>query len=360
MIEGSGRRAAAALALLSAAVISGCSDDSPPAEAAGGLPSSLQGIAGDTIFEIGAAQGESWQTFGGIWDVDVSPSGFVALLDIETGQVHVYDEAGGHVGSVSQKGVDPGALEAPAALAWGGAGDLLVWDPGTSNISDFNVSSAGVEFEQRWPAFAFGETGFCADGERRYMSYWQDGLVVHQIGNAGVERSFGAVPEIPGMETLGPELQEIAVEELSPSELLCTPSGVLDVAFFGSKMRLHDSAGALVWEKKFEEFNPMSVFTPDSMGLGRQFDEAEGSSLLHSVLEWGDEHAMIQHEIRTAEFVAEGEVPVVESRLVRLADGAEVDRTRELPRVLASWGRRLYIVVDDPFPKVVVLETGAE
>jgi len=345
------RRGVALVAAVS--TLSGCSGDAPP-------PSTLQRLSLDTLYAIGSEQGQNWQAFGGIWEVDASRSGNVAILDIETGQVHVYEDGGAHIGSVAETGLEPGQLDGPSGLAWRGADDLLVWDPGGSWISRFEVGTSGVEFVERWRAFAFGETGFCADADRMYLSYWQDGLVVHEIGAEGPVRSFGDSPEIPGMSTLGPELQEIGIEELSPSGLLCTSEGVLDVSFFGSHMRFHDPDGTLLWERDFQDFNPLAVYTPDGMGLGRLFDATEGTPLLHSVVAWGDEFALVQHEIRTQEFPEENEVPVVESRLIRLADGTEVDRTRDLPPVLATRGNRLYLVESEPFPRVVVVEASGE
>ncbi len=355
MIDDSMRRAAR-ITVLSLAVLGGCGDASDPVPAtAFALPATLDGIALDTLFRIGAEQGESWEAFGGIWDVQVSPSGYVAVLDIESGQVHVYDEGGAHVGSVTETGLEPGALDTPSGLAWRGPRDLLVWDPGSSWVSRFSAGPAGVEFVDRWRAFAFGETGFCADGDRTYLSYWQDGLVVHELGPDGPVASFGAAPEIPGMSALGPELQEIGIEELSPSGLLCTRDGVLDVAFFASPIRFSDASGNLRWEREFEDFNALAVYTPDGMGLGRQFDAAEGTHLLQSVVAWGDEYALVQHELRTREFLEEGEIPVVESRLIRLADGVEVDRTRDLPTILAGSGGRLYAVESEPYPRITVV-----
>jgi hypothetical protein len=311
----------------------------------------------DTLFQIGAESGESWQRFGGIWDVDVSSSGQIAVLDIETGQVHVYNSSGDHLGSVTESGLEPGALEGPTGLAWRDADNLLVWDPGSSWISRFTVGK-GVSFADQSRAFAFGETGFCAEGDRVYLSYWQDDLVVHQLAKEGPVRSFGTMPEIPGMAELGPELQEIGIEELTPSGLLCTPSGVLDVAFYGSRVRMHDASGSLLWETELADFNPLSVYSPDGMGLGRQFDAAEGTQLLRSLVAWGDEYGLVQYEVRTREYPEEGEVPVIESRLVRLSDGAEVDRTRDLPVVLSSWGRRLFLPATEPFPRVIVAEVA--
>jgi hypothetical protein len=348
-------RRAGMLAATSLATLVGCGGDGPPPP-----PDTLEGLTLTALFEIGAADGEPWEAFGGIWDVEVAPDGHLAVLDLEATAVHVYDESGAHVGSVTETGLDPGALDRPSGIAWGGEGELLVWDPGSSWISSFSVGDRGVEFVDRRRAFAFGETGFCSAEGRKYLSYWQGGQVVHEIGAQGPVRSFAEAPHIPGVETLGPELQEIAIEELTPSGLLCTSAGVLEVSFFGSQMRLHDWDGGLLWQKDFEAFHPLSVYTPDGMGLGRQFDQSDGSHLLRSVVPWGDELALVQHELRTQEFPEEGEVEVIESRLVRLTDGAELGRTRELPLILAAYGNRLYSVQSAPFPRVIALEVSAE
>jgi hypothetical protein len=341
----------AALATFLFAALAGCGDVTPEPP-----PPTLQGLALDTVYTIGAAQGQTWDAFGGIWDVAASASGHLAVLDIENSQVHVYDRNGTHVGSVTEEGLAEGALAQPAALAWRSGNELLVWDPGSSWISRFSVRRSSLRFADRWRAFAFGETGFCARGNRTYLSYWHDDLVVHEIGSEGPVRSFGPAPAIPGVETMGPELQEIAVEELSPSGLVCADDGVLDVAFFGSHLRFHYPDGMLAWSRNFADFNPLVVYTPDGMGLGRQFDATEGTHLLRSVVAWGEHHALVQHELLTDEFQDEGEPQVIESRLIRLSDGAEVDRTRDLPVVLATWGNRLFTTRHEPFPHVVAME----
>jgi hypothetical protein len=346
-------RRAGPLAATSLAILHGCGGDAPPPP-----PTTLDGLAVRVLFEVGREQGEPWEAFGGIWDVEVAPDGRMAVLDIEAPAVHVYDEGGAHVGSITQTGLDQGALDRPAGIAWGRARELLVWDPGSSWISRFSVDGR-VRFRDRRRAFAFGETGFCASGGRTYLSYWQGDQVVHEIGAEGPVRSFAGAPHIPGVETLGPELQEIAIEELTPSGLLCTSEGILDVSFFGSHIRLHDADGTLLWERELQGFNAMSVYTPDGMGLGRMFDRDEGSHLLRSVVPWGRHHALVQHELRTQEFPEAGEVEVIESRLIRLADGVEVGRSRELPLTLAANGNRMYSARSTPYPQVVAFEVSA-
>jgi hypothetical protein len=128
------------------------------------------------------------------------------------------------------------------------------------------------------------------------------------------------------------------------------------VSFVQSLIRLHDSDGTLVWGRELADFVPVVVYTDDGMGLGRRFDQTNGSHLFRSVVPMGDGMALVQHEIRTQEVPEEGEVEVVESRLIRLEDGAEVDRSRALPLFLAGQGTRLYEVRRSPFPQVIVLE----
>jgi len=315
----------------------------------------------DTVLEVGAAEGAEWETFGGIWDVQAAPDGRFAVLDLEVPAVRVFDASGGYIGSVTDEGVTAGTLDRPSGLAWSAPGELLVWDPGNSWVHRFRVSDSGVTFVDARRAFAFGETGFCSIRGRTYLSFWSlDDLVVHEVGPEGLANSFGPAPDITGVETLGPELQEIAIEELTPSALLCTEAGVLDASFFGPQIRFHDLDGSLLWGRDLQDFNRIEIYTPDDMGLGRRFDPSEGSHLLQSVAAWGDGVALVQHAMPKREFPEPGEVEVLESRLVRLQDGEEIDRTHDLPPVLAAEGTRLYSVEDTPFPHVIVLEVQGQ
>jgi hypothetical protein len=343
----------AALTLaLGVGAIAGCADAAPE------LPSTLDAVAFDTLFEIGAASGAPHEVFQGVWDVELDGGGRMALLDLGGPAVHIYDAEGVHLASLDALGLEEGEMDDPTGIAWRAPGELAVWDPGSSWISTFRAAGSTVDFEARHRAFAFGETGFCVAGDRDYLSYYgfRDGNVVHEIGPEGPARSFGPAPDVVGVEVLGIELQEIAVEELTPSALLCTPAGVLDVGFVQSSIRLHDAEGSLQWSRSFVDFRPVVAYSPDGIGLGRAFDEGQGSHLLRSVVSWGPSAVLVQHELRRREIPDEGEVELLESRLIRLADGAEVDRTQEFPLVLAAEGRRLALARAGAVPGVTVVE----
>lgn len=332
------------------AALTGCGDARPA------LPADLGALNFDTLFSIGVADGQAWETFQGVWDIEVDPDGLIAVLDLGGPAVHVYGPEGQWIGSVDEGGLGEGQLDRPSGIAWSGAGELLIWDPGSSWISRYDVSRTDVAFRDRWRAFAFGETGFCAREERTWLSYFQGGTIVHELAPDGPVRSFGAAPAVVGVDSLGAELQEIAIEELTPSALLCTESGVLDVSFVQSLVRLHDSEGTERWSRQFDDFRPIVVFTPDGIGLGRAFDAGAGSHLLRSVTAWGDGVALVQHELRTREIPEAGDEEVIESRLIRLDDGTEVSRSRDIPLALAAVDSRFYLVGQTPFARITVVE----
>lgn len=341
-------RARAGLAAIGLTVASGCDR---PSE----LPPGFEGWALDTLFQIGAESGVPPGAFEGIWDIEAAPDGRLAVLDLGGPVVHVFDNDGVYASSLDATGLEEGQLDRPSGIAWSASGSLLVWDPGSSWISRFRVGGS-IDFDIRWRAFAFGETGFCASGDRTFISFWMDGLIIHEWGSEGPVQSFGTAPPVTGADRLGPELQEIAVEELTPSALLCVPGGVLDVSFVQSLVRLHDLDGVEIWSHVFDDFTAIEAYSDDGIGLGRAFDVEGGSHLLRSVVPWGSSMVLVQHEIRRREILSDGEVGVFESRLVRLSDGVEVARTRELPLVLEARGSRLYLLAEEPYPRVTVAE----
>ena len=327
-----------------------CSGPSPD------MPSSFEGLVFDTIFELGKETGAAHEVFEGIWDVEVDSDRRLAVLDLGGPRVHLFDSDGGYISSLTEIGLEEGQIDRPSGIAWSDSGRLMLWDPGSSWVSIFEAGTETLAFKNRWRAFAFGETGFCSVGDRTYMSYLLNGKIIHELGADGPVRSFGEAPHVAGADELGPELQEIAVEELTPSELFCTRSGVIDVSFVQSMVRLHDERGVEVWSKAFEDFNPIVVYSDDGIGLGRRFDHVSGSHLLRSVVPWGDSMLLIQHEIRMHEIPEEGETEIFESRLLRLDNGAEIARTRSLPLILGAQGDRLYLVENIPWSKVTAVQ----
>jgi hypothetical protein len=66
----------------------------------------------------------------------------------------------------------------------------------------------------------------------------------------------------------------------------------------------------------------------------------------------------VQHEFRTRSSRRSATSKVIESRLIRLVEGAEVGRSHDLPLILAAYGNPLYSVRSAPYPRVVALEAS--
>lgn len=331
-------------------LLAGCAEDVTPP------PLSFSSLAFDTAFVLGTDASGASIAFEGVWDIEVGPSGRLAVLDIGPPAVHIYDPEGEHVASIDASGLDEGQLDRPSGIVWSRPGELRVWDPGSSWVSRFEVSANEAVFVDRYRAFAFGETGFCVRNDRAFLSYFGEGQVVHEIGETGITNSFGAAPAIDGGDSLGAELLDIATEELTPSALLCTDHGIVDVSFVQRPARLHSFDGEVQWAKDLEGVRPIAAYSDDFIGLGRAFDEGEGSHLLRALVPWGEDHILVQHELRRSEYPEPGDPELFESRIIALADGSEVDRTRDLPLLLAAGHGRLYFVEQRPVPTITVVQ----
>jgi hypothetical protein len=100
---------ASSVTSLAGVALAACAEDVPE------LPTALDALVLDTLFELAAATGESWQTFEGVWDVEVDAEGRVAILDIGGPAVHVYDARGRTSPPGPRRGSSPVGSTAPRA-----------------------------------------------------------------------------------------------------------------------------------------------------------------------------------------------------------------------------------------------------
>jgi len=348
-------------ALVIAMALVGCGDASTPAPASIGSGETelrIEGLTFDTVAAIGNPQGQPWEAFGGVWDVAVASDGRFAVIDFQAPAVHVFGSDATHLGSVAARGSGPGDLLGPSGIGWDASGHLVVWDPSNGRISRYAIGAGGPQFVDQRRAFAFGETGFCTLGDRVYLSFLQDDHVVHEIRpDAGIAHSFASVPDVTGIDAISGGAREMALEDLSPSRLLCAAGRVIEVGFFQPRIQAFSPDGDLLWSRELDNFIPVLPVSPDDMGVGFEYDEANGSHMARSVIPWGENHALIQYEIRRPGPRPEGaDFHALESRLIRTDSGEELGRTRELPLILAAGGDRLFAVRQFPAPQVLILE----
>ncbi len=344
-----------ALAVLPILALSGCGDEQPPEQGttmrAEMSATPLQAAHFEPIATIS-------DPLGGIWDASVAPGGSFAVLDVQGPVIHVFGADAAPIGTIDARGSGPGQIARPSGISWADSGHLAVWDPSNDRISRFAAGAAGISFVDQRGASAFGETGFCAMGERAWISFLQDGQVVHEVGSGGgITRSSSPAPEVVGIDAISGGARDMALEDLSPSRLLCHEGVIVEVGYFQPRVRALDPDGAVLWSVEPADFTPVLPVSPDDMGVGFEYAEGTGSHLARSIVPWGSDRVLVQYEIRLPGPRPAGrDFHALESRLFDLATGAEIDRTRDLPLFLGASGDRFLQVRQNPTPEVVVME----
>jgi hypothetical protein len=94
------------------------------------LPAADRGIRLDatTVYRVGAADGQPWETFGGIIAAAFDDAGNLYVLDAGNLRVVVFDPAGRHLRSFGRRGGGPGEFQGPIGLAIASDGSVVVND----------------------------------------------------------------------------------------------------------------------------------------------------------------------------------------------------------------------------------------
>lgn len=70
----------------------------------------------ETVYTVGALEGEVWETFGNVSNLAFDPDGNLYILDRDASHVVMVDRAGGYVRTISKKGEGPGELANPFGM----------------------------------------------------------------------------------------------------------------------------------------------------------------------------------------------------------------------------------------------------
>lgn len=89
------------------------------------------------LLRIGSLSGEH-DAFGRIWDARFTASGRIAVADVQSSQVLVFDHSGRFMHAVGRAGDGPGEFRFPAVLGPGPEDSLLVWDARSGRVSVFD------------------------------------------------------------------------------------------------------------------------------------------------------------------------------------------------------------------------------
>jgi len=99
----------------------------------------------DTLYSLGSAMGQEWETLGEVTDIAFGPQGRLFILDPQSHRVHVFDAEGRHLRSMGRQGQGPGEFQAPNGLEVGDDGTLYVQH---RNAGGVHVFSAGGDFRR--------------------------------------------------------------------------------------------------------------------------------------------------------------------------------------------------------------------
>lgn len=138
------RRAVVALGVV---VVMSAACRSGESAADGGLDSPDRGLdlALDTVYTIGAIEGESWETFGSIAQVAFDSAGKLYVFDRQNSRVVVVGSDGGFVREIGKSGSGPGELNMPIAIAVAQDGSIAINDLGAQGVTLFDAGGEFVE-----------------------------------------------------------------------------------------------------------------------------------------------------------------------------------------------------------------------
>ncbi|MEX1257118.1 MAG: hypothetical protein WEG36_05825 [Gemmatimonadota bacterium] len=339
-----------------AALLTICACRADDSVATSGSP--LEGVEFDTLAVVGVLEGDPSEVFSRIRSVALAPDGRFAVLDDRTPMLALFDAEGTLLGAVTASGQGPGELGRPWEVLWTHDGDLLVLDPSNRRISRFRPTDGELALVDTRQIQIFGD-GFCVLRDRIFFNLIWDGRMMHELGDDGRgARSFGEPPELAVAEGVVGVAREIVMEMWSSGRLFCDEASgtLLEVGISHPRAQLYDLDGTPRWTIELADlYFLLPNVSSDGRGVGYRQDEERGTHILRSVLPWRPGEILLQYSF--AHPGAEsGPVAAVESRLLTVADGGEVARTRSLPEFIAASGDRYVQIEREPFPRVLLVQ----
>jgi hypothetical protein len=284
-------------------------------------------------------------TFGRVTDIVADESGHVYVLDRMLERVDRFDASGQQLAAAGHEGKGPGEFSNPRALAFWGEGNLWVYDPSNLRLSAF-ATDADTLTLVREVRTAFQPGDICTLGDRIFGMGLLEGHVVHELSPEGeVIASFGEP------QSDDPIIQDIA----SAGHLLCDEATATILAVPGTfpQVRAFAPSGELRWAVELADYH-QTVYER-SGGFIRPRPDASGKTDgAVAVLAAGPGVALVQLMLISVQ--PGGRDTEIDSRFLSLADGTEIGRRSDLPQLMYVRGSVAYATVEDPYPRVLVLD----
>jgi hypothetical protein len=282
--------------------------------------------------------------FGRISDLIADQSGHIYVLDRYLGKVDRFDASGVHLATVGKEGEGPGEFSYPSALAFWGEADLYVYDRSNLRLSRFATEGDALTLvkEVRVP-FSAGD--ICTLGDRIFAMGLLEGYVVHELSSEGeVLASFGHA-----------EGEDAVIQEYANAgQLLCdeATATILAVPLTFPQVRAFAPSGELRWAVELTDYHKTVYERGRGDFIRPRRDGSRKAHVAVGVVAVGPGVALVQMRLSSLE--PTGLDNDLDGRLLSLADGTEIGRRSDLPRIPYVRGSVAYATVKDPYPRVLV------
>jgi hypothetical protein len=313
-------------------------------------------FAFDTLHTLGKLEGSGAEVIGRIVSVDVDADGRVLILDSQTPSLLVYDSTGNLVATHSARGSGPGEMLGPRSARWERAGAIRLLDPRNARMQRYTLNGQGIADAGAVPSEIVG-SGLCRIGDEWFTQQLAPDGMLHGLDDGGRRLvTFAPMLDISQFVDQGVGPLMAVVFAAGPIACVETPDIVLALPTSLPTVRAFSPDGQPLWEVELDGYVPLEVeASPTSV---RSHAAPGGSHVALGIERWDDEAVLVQLEVRQPESVPlpdGADYHAIESRFLSLADGSELGRTMQLPRVGAVWRNRIYVIRTNPFPQVLVL-----
>ena len=318
---------------------------------------------GELRFKLGVAEGSASELFGEVSGIEVDAAGRLYVMDRMENRIRVYGPDGGFLTQAGREGAGPGEFSYIAASSITDDGILLIADPGNGRVSRLRLTDGGTLMTEAVIPLGFPPTDVCALGERLYVlrrptivGPEESGLIQEIDGSGRIVRTFGEPLRTP-------EKDQRAIGEwnhmLNTGSIACDPATgtVLFARTYEPTLEAFDADGRRRWGRVLEGFSRIKF----TLALGRHCcsygpDPELGSNHETWELMTAPGGRLFLGIREVARGGPSADNPRYELRSVDAASGRPLTRVRTNGLARAVAHRGLYVVVENPFPQVLVLD----
>lgn len=307
------------------------------------------------VVEIGELDGPEEQIFGTIADAMVMDDGSIAILDRQANELRLFDPDGVFLHAHGGSGDGPGEFGIPAYLVSPGAEALWVVDR-RGFVHRYRHTSHELSFVDRVRIVPMFPSGACAAGGNVIL---HDGYAAETPGGSVLQRWDGEGNRLEDFAEIYNHSMPLILTRMRQGILGCDPDGlaVLVLAWLGRAVAYDARDGSLLWQTEFAGLDiPRLIEYEDPPAVNQRF---EGEEHIHEplrtvVIPGGS--VLVQWKRTAFEDVVEGRTDEyrIDSWILDANTGAGEYAGQVLPEILRWDDRRIVVLSDGPFPRIVV------